>query len=249
MMNTCKRIVVAMLVALGLTAVASRPAMAFTDRGASTMTATVGFTGVGTYGMTTSICNVSDNLCTPTQLAWPSINVDLSPGWVLSNQYIKINSTVTQSGSGIQIYTSNMSSGASPLFTGISTMSAAGLVNAGSGLGALTASIAWSVKGSTSAVPAVDAPYPAAVDANSFQWSYFLDPATYSLATWGANATDYVTVKKAGYGIHYSQGAAGYGSAPSPNYVYVELDASNVMGTGSAQTYTTNRLIVELFSN
>src|SRR5438477_3035086 len=121
------------LAVLGLAVVLPRSAFAvFTSVSRSTNTALVSLVGGGTIQMTITLRNISDNTTT-TQIYWTTNTVVLPTSFVRASAYIQIDSTITIAGAGIQIYTDNTASDASPLFTYIgstTTVDPAGLVDA-----------------------------------------------------------------------------------------------------------------------
>jgi hypothetical protein len=217
------------------------------------------YVGGGDTKMTVTIKNVLDNNTTNT-IAWTGVNA--GQGWTQADQYLQIDSTLTVSGGGIQTYTYNTVLGANPRYTGListTTQSPAGLVDTSTTT--LKLPTAWQIVDVLGSQKGVDDPNctggvgqpafcQAAGVATGWAWFYHEDkgqtedvPSQHTTAFHDADS--YVTVHKAGYGIHYAQDPASFGSAVSPNYMYLEADFANALG---GRTYTTSELIVELFT-
>lgn len=127
-----------------------------------------------------------------TRLGWSGVN-PLLVTWKLSDNLIVMNSSVTDVGGGIQLYTDNTANDASPQFydpTPQNTINpdsnAAGLLEGLSGKSSKTLPMAWSIKSSTRIVEGgTDATGVGAADPNTgletavynnrFQWLYMMD--------------------------------------------------------------------------
>ncbi len=101
---------------------------AFTSDSSTTKTAQV--TVSGTAGvpivLSVSLKNVATGSGTPTEITWSSVSAG-ALDWKSADQYVEIGGFATHAQWGIQIYTDNKATGASPLYTG--TGNPAGLVN------------------------------------------------------------------------------------------------------------------------
>src|ERR1035438_4902539 len=105
------------LAALGVAVLASSTSQAaFVGLQRSTNTATVSFTQQGTITMATQIRKTLDNT-TDTAINWLSIT--LPSTFTVANDYVSLTYTITAPSAGIQTYTDNTASDASPRYTGI----------------------------------------------------------------------------------------------------------------------------------
>jgi hypothetical protein len=142
------------LAVLGLAVVMPKSAFAvFSSISRSTNTAVVALLGGGTVQMTITLHNISDN-STTTQVYWTTNTVVLPTSWVLASAYIRVASTMTQAGGGIQIYTDNKAADASPAYTG--TGNPMGLIDTTTTT--KTLAMAWSVKDTTATAPTAGDP-------------------------------------------------------------------------------------------
>ena len=187
--------------------------------------------------MTVAVKKMSDNGAA-TDITWSGVTLPTT--WKNAETYIELASAITASNGGIRIVTNNRT--ASPAYTGVSTGTAAGLID---NLDTTkTLPMAWSIKdelaGPTGPVSAK--PYESATDGagtpNQFQWLYMTD--TSSSDDQGA---PYRTVIN-NSGIHYGGGDSEFGAAASPNFVYFEANFTTAV---TPRTYSTNKLIVEAF--
>jgi len=207
-------------------------------------TASATLTQTGSVAMDVAILKTADN--TPdTQINWTGVT--LPAGFVLASDYIQLSSTITASGGGIQTYTDNTAADASPKFSGlINSVSAtpAGLVDNSSTT--LKLPTAWTILHS-SGVPVAANPNNAA-DPNSFGWLYHEDKAQVAVPTLGAsafvNGDPYITVENSN-GIHFGQSPTQFGSAASPNNMYLEADFTSAL---TPRTYSTTTLRLEAFT-
>jgi len=200
----------------------------------STTTAEATVTG-GQLAMSIEIKR-RDNDVTVSSLTWS--NITAGSGWILADQYILLHSTLTQSG-GIRIYTDNAANDANPKFGGsFGENNGAGLIDTTTNT--IVLPLAWLIKDNK-----VD---PTTGDPNSNQsWFYFKDKNQSNFWT-TTDTKENSTVAKAGYGIHYSQGPGNYGSASSPDYVYIQANFTNAIGGIGGRKYRTTTLRIELYS-
>jgi hypothetical protein len=231
MMNQSKRILGALGV-LAMMATALPSWAAFTGFSRSTMTATAALTFAGQASVSVDIRNFSDNASTDTIRFTVT---SLPQQWVKADQYVLMNSVLTASGGGIQIYTDNTNpSLGNPAYTG--TTSAAGLVDTADTV--LTLPMAWSVRNTTATAASIAAQDPD--QGLPFQgWHYFKDPGTTdNLATPAAenlvNGEEYATVKD-GRGIHFGPGPNDVGATQSPDYIVAQANFSSAQ---TPRTYT-----------
>src|SRR5438477_7713645 len=168
------------LAVLALTSLMPRSAFAiFQSFGRSTQTAIVSLLGGGTVQMTITLRNVSDN-STTTQIYWTTNTVTLPAGFVDADAYIQLDSTLTASGGGIQIYTDNTASDvpAGERFTYVgstNSVNPAGLVDLTTTTKTLP--LAWSIKDTTTTAPTAADPT-SGTDPNASQWLFFKDRQT-----------------------------------------------------------------------
>jgi len=232
----------ASLLTMGLIISASIPAHAFTSVSSVSKTATAQLTGVGTVAFSVTVKKMLDN-STAADIAWSGVTLPM--GWKNADHYVQLDSTITAAnGGGIRIITANKDATASPLYTGPNA-AAGGLVDNTDTTKSLA--LAWSIKdgivGSTGPVSAK--PFEPAADGagqvDQFQWLFMTDVVNVALAPNAPYRTAIDT-----RGIHFSGGDSEFGGAPSPNYVYLE---ANFLTAVTPRTYSTNKLIVEAYTD
>ena len=202
--------------------------------------------------MTVSIHQTSDD-STVDHIQFPAVTVPA--GWVIANDYIQLDTQMTDTGDGIQIYTDNTSADASPKYTGIispTTQTPAGLID----LSATDQKLptAWSI------VNPVNSPgvVPPALDPNNggFQWFFHDDKAQVTNnqgALFFQNGDPYMTVVNQNCigvnpttpCIHYGQSPFQFGAGPTPNRIFIEANFQNAMG---GDTYRTTAIRIEAFT-
>jgi len=244
-----KKYVVPLLI-LGCAVLIPVKGFAFTSVSRTTSTAVSILSGTGQAAMDIIIRNLSDN-STTTQVYWTGVT--LPSGYVASNAYIQLNSTLTAVGAGIQIYTDNEASDANPKFTlpggvtvGQAGSNPAGLVDTTTTTAVL--SMAWSIKATTTTAPTAADPT-STTDANAAQWLFFEDRNTPTIASQNtvafADGATFIAVKLAGSGIHFGQANTAFGAAPSPNDIYFE---ANYSGAVTPRAYKTTTLRLEAYT-
>lgn len=212
--------------------------------------------------------NISDNVATST-ITWK--NVSLPKSWVLADQYIQVDLDPDTTPWGLQIYTDNTASDASPKFTSAVTAGTVGSNPAGLVDMTTTTKVlamAWSIKAATSTIVVGTNTYtipPLAAnpnnngllgnptDPNAFQWLFMQDRGTPSIPLANTSAfsdgNSFVAVKN-NLGIHFVQGStttldsSQFGAANSPNYIYLESDFDNAV---TPRTYKTTTLRLEFY--
>jgi len=212
--------------------------------------------------------NNRSNNATTAALAWTGASA--GGGWLMSDQYISVNSTINTSNGGLQIYTNNTAATGVTKYTGLissNTATPAGLVNESNGATALPT--AWSA--STSTVNGITAlePNNCTVNATGCNWFYHEDKAQVAnnqnasnfgngdpfitfYASQGtplfSQATQTTTTTTASNsGIHFAQGPTQFGgfSSNATTFFYTEANFTNALvGT----TYGTTELVLEAFS-
>jgi len=239
------------LLTAGLILSTSLPTQAaFTSQGIQTRTATVTFSAAGTVAMTVSIKKMADNSAAG-NLAWTTAAA--GSNWTNSDDYIQLDSTITASNGGIQIYTDNVH--ATPAYTGTinaTSQSPAGLVDNNTTTKVLP--LAWSIKdltvgttGPINAEPNNNGIVNPTTDPNAFQWLYFEDSsqvANNQHASLFVPGDPFITVDNS-TGIHFGQSTTEFGAAASPNFIYVQANFVNAL---TPDTYSTNKLILEAFT-
>ncbi len=232
-------LVLSLSLILGLVALGATSSQAFTSQATVTRTATASLTSSGTVAMNVTIRQLSDNALA-TNLTWSNVNLPM--GWKNADQYIQLESTITATTGGIRIVTSNRGIGAVPTQTG-STTTVAGLVDNTDTTRTLP--LAWTIKDDLAGPsgPVSAKPYELSDgtgQANQFQWLFMTDVFDTSLVE-GAPYRTMVNTS----GIHYAGLNTEFGPAPSPNYVYLETNFASAL---TPRTYSTNRLIVEAYT-
>ncbi len=232
----------------GMAAIVPAVSHAYTFTSSSTVTAAATVTG-GSTAMSIAILNRSNN-APAANVSWPTINA--GAGWTLASQYVQITSTLSIAGSGIQTYTNNTLSSASPQYSGpVSSTTAAGLVNAANTTETLQ--LAWHINATTTPLAADDPnctgaagqPTFCSATPTGYAWFYYADRAGGLMQN--APANFYVQVERAGGvpQIQFAQTSFGPGSANGINNLF--LEANFQLATGGS-TYQTSTLTVELFN-
>jgi hypothetical protein len=173
---------------------ATTPSWAFQSVQKSSVTAGTFVGGTRTARFTLNVRNISNqnvNLVAGSSITWSGVNA--GDGWKMADRLLVINSTVTDSNGGIQIYTENTAADAVPAFVDptpankINADSAAGgLVQGNSGSSSVVLPMAWSIKDGSriveggTAATGVGAADPnngptTAVNNNKFQWLFVTD--------------------------------------------------------------------------
>lgn len=236
------------LAALSLTVVATESSQAaFTSRGVVPFSMTSTLTGTGSVQMTAVAKNRSDN---SNATALNFSNVTAGSGWKLADQYIQLNTNITASGAGgVQIYTDNMAADANPKFTGnVQAQTPAGLVAVGDTTKKLPT--AWRIVSDLTTVTGPAVPVGSVSNPDGYAWLYHKDKSQVAIGTdvtpW-QDGEDFVTVYKAGAGIHFGQASNEFGGFKTvdQNYIYTEADFT---AATTPNTYSTNKLILEAYT-
>jgi len=238
------------LMALALTAfvaAATTPTYAaFTSVSKVANTASAVLTGAGTISATVVVKNRSNNAAA-TSIVWTGATA--GGGWLLADQYIQLNTNITAgSGAGVQIYTDNMAVAASPKFTGNpSVATPAGLIGSADTTQKLPT--AWRAATTTGTV--TTALNPNANAGESYAWLFHKDKSQVAIPTSNAtawqNGEDFVTVYKAGAGVHFGQAPTEFGGFKVNDVTYIYTSADFLTAT-TPNTYSTNQLIVEAYT-
>jgi len=250
-------------VVLGLAAFAalSSSAWAFVPVARTTVTATVTTGGTRTAAVTVKIrTNTAPFGADQSQVTWSGVTPP-STQWKIADQFLLLNATVTDSGGGVQIYTRNMDSDASPKFedptpgdTSNTDSNPAGLLMGTSGTTTVTVPLAWSIKGASATVgtdllAADPNTGPATGPGNKFQWLFMNDKNTPTIPATGTsafvNGAAYVTAINVS-GIHAASGEADFFTFPdgSNSFLYVQ---ANFSAAAAAQAYKTSTLTIESY--
>ena len=241
-----KKSIVPLLV-LGLVAVMPRLAFAqFQSIARTTSTAVATLSGTGSVLFDIALKRV-DNDNPATQVTWPDIQ--LPAQFVVADVYILLNSTITSSGGGIQIYTDNTAPDQAPYqYSGdLATTNPAGLIDETTTTAKL--SLVWSVKADRGQPVPIAADPTNGGDPNSSQWLFFKDRLTPDIisqnTTHFQDGETFIAVKKGGSGIHFGQGDGDFGLAGPSNPIYFEADFRTAL---SPRTYTTQTLRLESYT-
>ncbi len=200
--------------------------------------------------MTVTVHKISDNSL-DTEINWPSVS--LPAGWVLASDYIQLDATMNALTDGIQIYTDNLASDANPAYAGTvdaTHQTPAGLIN--TSVRTLKVPTAWTI--SDDVIPG--GPTPANPNGGGFRWFYHEDRSQVANDQRAAPFVDgdlYITVEnRSCLGsadnapcIHYGQSPIEFGSAFTPNYIYMQADFTSAV---TPATYKTSTLRLEAFS-
>jgi hypothetical protein len=213
---------------------------AFTSKSVVTKSATASLTGTGVVSLTVTAKNMSNN-ATTTDISWTGVT--LPTAWKSADQYLQLDTNITDATGGVRIVTDNKGAGANPAYTGPNN-TAAGLVDNVNHANALP--LAWTIKdavistGPVAAKPFESAAVDGAGSPAQFQWLYMTDLADTAVA---AGAPYRTAVNSTG--IHFGGSDTEFGAAASPNFVYLEANFANAV---TPRTYSTNKLIVEAFT-
>jgi hypothetical protein len=271
-----KKYIAGMLVAAAALVATAAPSWAFQSTQISTITAQTTTGGSKSASFTLHIRLTGSPFGSDqANVNWTSVD-PLVTNWKIADDLILLNSTVTDSGGGVKIYTDNTAADANPKFippTSVSTAptsNAAGLVNAAA-TSAAPIPLAWSIKTTTRTVESGDvntgigAADPdtgstAAVFNNKFQWLHLTDKSNW------ASGIDYngnglvtdpgdqnVLALNAPYvtminkvGTHFGQADTEFGAYPDGLNSFVYLEA-NFLGADVQQLYKTTALRVEAY--
>jgi hypothetical protein len=196
-------------------------------------------TTTGTTSIT--VKNISDNsVVAGSTLTWSGVTVG-STRWKAADQYIEVKNDYYGSSWGLQIYTDNKASNASPKYTG--TGNPVGLVNTTTTTVALP--LAWRIVDVTTSTVSVmqgEATHPTRIWESQLGnqypcYNWMIDKSSGSFT----NSADNVTAWDI-RGIQHAEST--WGGAMSPNYVYIAADFTNAL---TPATYTTRKLVLELF--
>ncbi|MDD5504437.1 MAG: hypothetical protein PHV77_03880 [Candidatus Omnitrophica bacterium] len=186
--------------------------------------------------------NISNNQPASNGLITWSNLIAGQTGWRVANQYIEISHSGLPAGWGIQIYSDNKNTSASPKYIG--TANPAGLVNAKYSV--LSAPMAWQV---TDSVISPTTPVQRADNTGftNYLWHFLKDvnttddPKTEAYNETFQNAEDYITVWNQS-GIAWNEG----GRTGNPKKAYIYLAANFTMSPAGSQ-YQTSTLTIEVY--
>jgi hypothetical protein len=234
------------MLVLGLAALVSSQSYAvFTSMQRSTNTATATTSGTGLIAMTVGI-RVTATAATDTAIRWTGVTLPAT--WVMSSNYIQLDSTLTLSGAAIQMYTDNRATDASPRYGGTpSIQDGAGLIDTSTNT--IVLPMAWSIKDGTGPAVNVDpiAQNPQALTVPSYQWLNFKDRSTVAIPTQNitvfTDGEDWVTVKKGGQAQYFQ--ATWFPTLSTRNYIFFE---ANFAAAQTPKTYQTTTLRLESYT-
>lgn len=283
-----KRLSAALFAVAVLAAMATSSRAAFTSVSKQAVTAVV--TTGGTAQVTVNSLEIKDtadvNGVNRSQIAWTGVDPTAlgANKWIIADQLIKLNTTITRLDGGIQLITDNTSALANPQFidptlsiSSNTDSNPAGLLMVpASGVQSSNAlSLAWSIKDSPRTVEsnlsdpnvgigATD-PNTGATSGgnNKYQWLFVVDQQSPAI-DWNGNGIlgdtvggiadtsafvpgqDYSRILD-DRGFHYGQAPIEFGGGPGTKttFVYFQADFTSAL---PAQTYRTNQLIVEAFT-
>ena len=251
--NAVNRLGMLLAAVAAVTFTATTSNAAFTSVAKSTTTAGVVLSAAGTVSMTVAVQTIAG--AADTQINWPGLA--LPAGWTRSGDVLALNSVLTASNGGIQIYTDNMNAAASPKFTGApATTDPSGLVDSTNT--GLRLPMAWSVKQATGPAanvqPTAAEPNDFATNANAPQWVYMADKATVAIPTTNTaafvNGGQGAEVMDGILGVHAASGGGpqnnGFfpGSFPA-TYIFTQ---ANFGSAATPRTYQTSMLMLEAFT-
>lgn len=174
-------------------------------------------------------------------MSFPVSSLPVAGDWAVANEYIQLTIDMNEMAWGVQVYTDNTASDASPRFVGPSNANPAGLVDTTDR--SKTLPLAWSIRGTTDTV--VNALDPS--DAANWSWSYLKDrltPAIPPSTTAWVDGDPYATVRNQ-IGIHWNADPrVPFGADHTPDYVYFQARYREAV---TPRSYQTNKLVVELF--
>ena len=229
-----------------LAAAITGTSQAFVSKQKVTNTAEAALSGTGDVTMSLQIKKVSDD-STATQITWSGVT--LPTRWKVADHYIQISAQITSVGGGIQTYTDNMATDASPKFTGDKTVTTpSGLIDTVDSTRKLTT--AWSVRSSLTPITVNPAnPDDKTVGSEGVLWLIHEDASQVAIAATNSaafvNADPFIEVQTSD-GIHFAQGPTQFGppAAATSNY-YLEADFGNAV---TPRTYRTSKLVLESFN-
>jgi hypothetical protein len=269
-----KQLVVTGLIA-SLAILSASSARAFQSKQVQVVVASATTGGSLQASFTPSLVDTVNTGNARTKVEWVSPQPQPAGGWQIANTALKLAWNVTDVNGGIQIYTDNMNSGATPRFvdptygTGSdpnahnADSNPAGLMLVSTGATTTaTLPVAWSVKGSTVVIggAASNGLQPADPDtgnatgpANRYQWLYMKDKNTPSIDVYGDGTkildafanADPFVTVMKQSGIHGAQGPTNF-FADADHVSYVYFQG-DFTTAAALSTYQTNKLTVEAF--
>lgn len=262
-----KKYLAGMLAAAAALVVSTTPASAFQSTQIEVIGATVTTAGAKQAAFTLAVRTVAapNGPNTANEITFPAVD-PLVASWTLADRLVVINSTVTDVGGGIKLYTNNTDAGAAPRFIAPvlgdadnPANVAAGLVrnDGGAPTSAPTLPMAWSIKATPATPNAAD---PTAGGVDSFQWLFVTDASNWAAGTdfdgdgdtndpgdstplaLDAPFTQIIN----NTGIHFGQADNEFGAHPNGQNAYVYFQA-NFATAEVQQSYATSELTVEAF--
>jgi len=216
---------------------------AFESRQVVAKTARAVLSGAGTVSLSVNVKNLNGTAAT--DILWNAVTLPVAGGFKLADTYLEVASVLTQSGSGVQIYTDNTT--ATPAFSGVPTaVDPSGLVDNTNTAQRLP--VAWAAKVPADPQPVATNPNNnQTTDPNASQWVYMKDAQTKTIpnttTTVFVPGQDFVTIVSGDKGGHFTQTGFFPGQFPTLK-VYLAADFG---GAVTPRTYSTNKLTVESF--
>jgi hypothetical protein len=149
--------IAALVVFAAAVSVAGTSFAAFSSLGKSTVTATVTTGGTPTVSTTLTIKNVTaPEGANQTEVTWTGVTAG-STEWKIAEQLLRLDTTITASNGGVQIYTDNKEAGANPKFVDATPLDLNNPDSNPAGLVSVTdtgdtLSLAWAIKDSSHVV-------------------------------------------------------------------------------------------------
>lgn len=240
-----RRLLVSLLVSSSVVGLAGVAQAAFESRGTTPVTAQVVFASSGVVTVSAVLKKTADN-SGASEIGWDAASIIVgTTKWKASNTYIELTSNITAATGGIQIYTDNKKSGASPKYTG-SAINPSGLVCVASTGTVLP--MCWRVVDVSTNSLTINqgvSGYPNRLYASEtgsgypcFIWmkdkSAADDPSTTGTNETFVNGDDYMVVKDSARGIQHAE--ATFGSAGSPDYIYLGADFTGILVPNTFKT-------------
>lgn len=234
-------------------------AVAFADFSSiarTTYTAEITFTSTGTVALEARIYNLNGTEPAQQKITWDESDITLGQTeWMRARQYVKLSSTITVIGGGIQVYTDNCAADANPRFYVVNPTSfnPVGLIKNSTRDKGLK--MCWRLTDNTTDTltinsvmqgtavklynPDLGSTYPC------FLW--MKDRSCPDLPTTPendafANGEDYVTMLEEYRGAQHAEGT--WAPMASPNYLYL---GANFVDAAAPETYRTSALRIEAF--
>ncbi|AKL98058.1 hypothetical protein [Endomicrobium proavitum] len=203
---------------------ASSAAFAISGVGFSTQTARVSFTSAGDFIWDVSLVNA--NLSAATQITWTGVTPGIT-NWKNADQFVKVNSTMTDARAKIRIYSDNKNAAVPFKYTGPLTTNIGGLVGSSTTVQP-PLPVGWSVQDTTS--------------------TQLVNPEAQTLGVYllDRSNSDFDTAANKIYSYGFSSSGVRWGGDPtsdvggSPSGIHYITISSKFTGASTPNTYGTN---------